>query len=87
MNLKDLADRARELIGRRGGTESAREDAEEVRDIAGGPGQPHGQGEGGGGGAQGARCGREHSPAGRPCPLQELEAQAGRLMVPGAESG
>ena len=38
MNLKDLADRATELIGRRGGTESAREDAEEVRDIAGGPG-------------------------------------------------
>jgi hypothetical protein len=38
MNLKDLADRAKELIGRRGGTESAKQDAEEVRDIAGGPG-------------------------------------------------
>jgi hypothetical protein len=38
MNLKDLADRAKELIGRRGGTEAAKEDAEEVRDIGGGPG-------------------------------------------------
>lgn len=38
MNLKDLADRAKELIGRRGGTESAKQDAEEVRDIAGAPG-------------------------------------------------
>ena len=37
-NLKDLADRAKELIGRRGGTESAKEDAEQVRYIAGGPG-------------------------------------------------
>jgi hypothetical protein len=38
MNLKDLADRAKELIGRRGGTESAKQDAEQVGDIARGPG-------------------------------------------------
>ncbi|MGH2798891.1 MAG: hypothetical protein ACRDM0_14740 [Thermoleophilaceae bacterium] len=38
MNLRDLADRVKELIGGRGGAESAKGDAEEVRDTDRGPG-------------------------------------------------
>jgi hypothetical protein len=38
MNLGQLASRARELVQRRGGTESVKQDAEELRDIASGPG-------------------------------------------------
>jgi hypothetical protein len=38
MNLKSLQHRVKQLIGRRGGTESLKEDAEELKDIATGPG-------------------------------------------------
>jgi hypothetical protein len=38
MNLGSLADRAKRLVSRRGGTESLKEDAEELRDIAHGEG-------------------------------------------------
>jgi hypothetical protein len=38
MNLGQLATRAKELVQRRGGTESLKEDAEELRDVASGPG-------------------------------------------------
>jgi hypothetical protein len=38
MNLKSLQRRAKQLIDRRGGTDSLREDAEELNDIAKGSG-------------------------------------------------
>lgn len=38
MNFGRLAERAKQLVGRRGGTESLKEDAEELRDIARGEG-------------------------------------------------
>ena len=38
MNFKSLQQKAKQLIDRRGGTESLKEDAEELRDIAKGPG-------------------------------------------------
>jgi hypothetical protein len=38
MNLGQLASKARELVQRRGGTESLKQDAEEVRGIASGQG-------------------------------------------------
>jgi hypothetical protein len=34
MNLRDLAEKGRRLIERRGGTKALKEDAEELRDIA-----------------------------------------------------
>ena len=34
MNLGKLADQAKKLIGKRGGTDSVKEDAMEVKDIA-----------------------------------------------------
>jgi hypothetical protein len=38
MNFKSLQDKAKQLIDRRGGTESLKADAEELKDIASGPG-------------------------------------------------
>lgn len=38
MDLKKLTERAKQLVDKRGGTESLKEDAEELRDIAGGRG-------------------------------------------------
>jgi hypothetical protein len=38
MNLKSLQRKAQQLIDKRGGTESLKEDAEELKDIAKGPG-------------------------------------------------
>ena len=38
MDLKSLQRKAKELIDRRGGTESLKADAEELKDIAKGPG-------------------------------------------------
>jgi hypothetical protein len=38
MDLKRIANKARELVDRRGGTESLKEDATELKDIAGGKG-------------------------------------------------
>jgi hypothetical protein len=38
MNLKSLQRKAKQLIDRRGGTDSVKADAEELRDIAKGPG-------------------------------------------------
>jgi hypothetical protein len=38
MNLKSLQRKAKQLIHQRGGTDSLREDAEELKDIAKGPG-------------------------------------------------
>jgi hypothetical protein len=38
MNLGQLASKAREIVQRRGGTESLKEDAEELKGIASGPG-------------------------------------------------
>jgi hypothetical protein len=38
MDLKRLTDRAKQIIDKRGGTESAKQDAEELRDIATGSG-------------------------------------------------
>ena len=38
MDFKNLQRKAMELINKRGGTESAKQDAEELRDIATGPG-------------------------------------------------
>jgi hypothetical protein len=38
MNFKSLQDKAKQLIERRGGTESLKADAEELKDIAKGPG-------------------------------------------------
>jgi hypothetical protein len=40
MNLKSLQRKAKQLIDQRGGTESVKEDAEELRDIAKGPDAP-----------------------------------------------
>lgn len=38
MNLKDLQRKAKQLIDRRGGSDSLKEDAQELKDIAKGPG-------------------------------------------------
>jgi hypothetical protein len=38
MNFKSLQDKAKQLIDRRGGTESLKADAEELKNIAKGPG-------------------------------------------------
>jgi hypothetical protein len=38
VDFKELADRAKALIGKRGGTESVKHDASEVRDISRGDG-------------------------------------------------
>ena len=38
MNLKSLQRRAKELVDRRGGTDSLKADAEELKNIARGPG-------------------------------------------------
>ena len=38
MNLKSLQRKAKQLIDKRGGTDSLREDADELKDIAKGPG-------------------------------------------------
>ena len=38
MNLKQLTDRAKNLVSRRGGTDALKEDAEELKDIAKGEG-------------------------------------------------
>ena len=38
MNLKQLTDRAKNLVSRRGGTDAHKEDAEELKDIAKGEG-------------------------------------------------
>ena len=38
MDLKNLQRRAKQLIDRRGGTDSLKEDAQELKDIAKGPG-------------------------------------------------
>ena len=38
MNLKSLQRKAKQLIDRRGGTDSLKADAEELKDIAKGPG-------------------------------------------------
>lgn len=38
MNLKRLADRAKSIVNKRGGTDALKEDAEELKDIAGGKG-------------------------------------------------
>ena len=38
MNVKSLQRKAKQLIDRRGGTDSLKEDAEELKDIAKGPG-------------------------------------------------
>jgi hypothetical protein len=38
MNLGQLANKARDLVQRRGGTDSVKEDAQELRDIASGSG-------------------------------------------------
>jgi hypothetical protein len=38
MDLKRLADRAKQLVDKRGGTESLKQDAEELKDIAAGRG-------------------------------------------------
>jgi general stress protein YciG len=38
MNLKSLQRKAKQMIDRRGGTDSVRADAEELKDIAKGPG-------------------------------------------------
>jgi hypothetical protein len=38
VDLKKLTERAKQLVDKRGGTESLKEDAEELRDIAGGRG-------------------------------------------------
>ena len=38
MNLKSLQQKAKQLIDRRGGTESLKADADELKDIAKGPG-------------------------------------------------
>jgi hypothetical protein len=38
MNLKNLQDKAKQLIDKRGGTESLKADAEELKNIAKGPG-------------------------------------------------
>ena len=38
MDLKSLQGKAKQLIDRRGGTESVKADAEELKDIAKGPG-------------------------------------------------
>ncbi len=38
MNLRDLAERGKRLVERRGGSKALKEDAEELRDIARGKG-------------------------------------------------
>jgi hypothetical protein len=38
VNLKRITDRAKELVGKRGGTGALKEDAEELKDIAKGEG-------------------------------------------------
>jgi hypothetical protein len=38
MDLRRIADKAKELVDRRGGTDSLKEDAAELKDIAGGRG-------------------------------------------------
>jgi len=38
VNLKRLADRAKNLVNKRGGTDALKEDAEELKDIAKGEG-------------------------------------------------
>src|SRR3954452_4715570 len=43
MDLRTLQRKAKELIDRRGGTTSLKEDAEELRDIAKGPGSASGK--------------------------------------------
>jgi hypothetical protein len=38
MGFKDLTDKAKQMVDRRGGTDAAKEDAEELKDIASGDG-------------------------------------------------
>jgi hypothetical protein len=38
VSLRGLADRAKEIVGKRGGTDALKEDAEELKDIATGEG-------------------------------------------------
>jgi hypothetical protein len=38
MGLKDLTDKAKQMVDRRGGTDSVKEDAEELKDVARGDG-------------------------------------------------
>jgi hypothetical protein len=38
MGLKDLTDKAKQMVDRRGGTDSVKEDAEELKDISRGDG-------------------------------------------------
>ena len=38
VNFRRIADRAKKIVDKRGGTDSLKEDAEEVKDIAGGEG-------------------------------------------------
>jgi hypothetical protein len=38
MNLKRLTDRAKSIVNKRGGTDALKEDAEELKDVAGGKG-------------------------------------------------
>ena len=40
MDLKRLADKAKQVIDDRGGTERLKQDAQRLRDIAAGPGTP-----------------------------------------------
>ena len=38
VNFRRIADRAKKIVDKRGGTDSLKEDAEELKDIAGGEG-------------------------------------------------
>ena len=68
VNFKRLTDKAKDVVEKRGGTDSLKEDAAGAREDRQGRGQPQGQGEGRRGSRQGARrsglCGaaREASP-------------------------
>ena len=46
VNLEGSTDQAKKLVDKRGGTDALKEDAGELKDIAGGKGGLQGQGEG-----------------------------------------
>ena len=86
VNFKKLTDKAKDVVDKRGGVDSLKEDAQELRERRQGQGQPQGQGEGGRGGGQGAR--RAGGSAAKPSPrrAQALEGDEGLLQPPSGRS-
>ena len=81
MNLKRLTSRAKDLVDKRGGPDSVKQDAGELKDIAAGKGPPEGQGKGRRRGDQGAGCQHGIGPA--PETERNRIAAQGRLSTPG----